>query len=72
MLDENANFGGRPAAGSPHCKDWHGSLKGSQKSDYGTFSKFCREEPGWRLGNTQMFKDTHPQLVQYRWFERPL
>jgi hypothetical protein len=62
VLDENANFGGQPAAGRPHCEDWHRSLKGSQKADDGTFSEFCREEPCWRLGNPQMFKDTHPQL----------
>jgi hypothetical protein len=36
MLDENANFDGRPAAGRPHCKDWHCSLKGGQKTDDGT------------------------------------
>jgi hypothetical protein len=62
MLDENANFGGRLAAGRPHCKDWDRSLEGSQKTDDGTFSEFRREEPCRRLRNTQMFKDTHPQL----------
>ena len=62
MLNENANFGGHPAAGRPHGKDWHCSLKGSQKTDDGTFSEFCREEPCWRLGNTQMFEDTHQHL----------
>jgi hypothetical protein len=45
-----------------HCKDWHRSLKGSQKTDDGTFSELCREEPCWCLRNTQMFKDTHPHL----------
>jgi hypothetical protein len=60
--DKNANFGGQPAAGRPYGKDWHGSLKGSQKADNGTLSEFCGEEPGWRLGNPQMFKDTHPHL----------
>jgi hypothetical protein len=29
VLDENANFGGQPAAGRPYGEDWHGSLKGS-------------------------------------------
>ena len=62
MLDENANFGGQPAAGGPYDKDWHGSLKGSQKTDDSAFSEFCGEEPCWRLGNPQMFEDTHPHL----------
>jgi hypothetical protein len=43
-------------------KDWHCSLKLSQKTDDGTFSEFCGEEPCWRLANPQMFKDTHPHL----------
>jgi hypothetical protein len=63
VLDENANFGGQPAAGRPYGEDWHGSLKGSQKTDDGTFSEFCGEEPCWRLGNPQMFNDTHPHLL---------
>src|SRR5882762_8291761 len=63
VLDENANFGGQPTAGRPYGKDWHCSLKGSQKTDDGTFSEFCGEEPCWRLGNPQMFKDTHPHLL---------
>ena len=62
MLDENANFGGQPAAGGPYRKDWHCALKGSQKTDDSAFSEFCGEEPCWRLGNPQMFKDTHPHL----------
>src|SRR5712664_491524 len=62
VLDENANFGGHPAAGRPYGKDWHCSLKLSQKTDDGTFSEFCGEEPCWRLGNPQMFQDTHPHL----------
>ena len=62
VLDENANFGGRPAAGRPHGKDWHRSLKGSEETDDSTFSEFCREEPRWRLSDTEMFKDTYPQL----------
>jgi hypothetical protein len=62
VLHENANFGGRPAAGRPYCKNWQCSLKGSQKTDDGPFSEFCGEEPGWRLGNPQMFKNTHPHL----------
>src|SRR5258708_597341 len=63
VLDENANFGGQRAAGRSHSKDWHCSLKGSQKTDDGPFSEFCGEEPCRRLGNPQMFKDTHPHLV---------
>jgi len=62
VLDENANFGRQPPAGRPYGKDWHCSLKGSQKTDDGTFSEFCGEKPCWRLGNPQMFKDAHPQL----------
>ena len=62
VLDENANFGGQPAAGRPYGKDWHCSLKVSQQTDDSAFSKFCGEEPCWRLGNPQMFKDTHPHL----------
>src|SRR5580658_4303353 len=62
VLDENANFGGQPTAGSPYGKDGHGSLKGSQKTDDSAFSEFCGEEPCWRLGNPQMFKNTHPHL----------
>src|SRR5882757_6611919 len=62
VLDENSNFGGQSAAGRPHGKDWHSSLKGCQKTDYGTFSEFCGEEPCWRLGNPEMFKDAHPHL----------
>src|SRR6266478_3005136 len=63
VLDENANFGGQPAAGRPYGKDWHCSLKDSQKADNGTFSEFCVEEPCWCLGNPQMFKDAHPHLL---------
>ena len=62
VLDENANFGGQPAAGRPYGKDWHCSLKGGQETDDTAFSEFCGEEPCWRLGNPQMFKDTHPHL----------
>ena len=62
VLDENANFGGQPAAGGPYGKDWHCSLKGSQKTDDRAFSEFCGEEPCWRLGNPQMFQDTHAHL----------
>src|SRR5882762_11592664 len=56
VLDEDANFRGQPAAGRPYGKDWHCSLKGIQKTDDGTFSEFCGEEPCWCLGNPQMFK----------------
>jgi hypothetical protein len=52
VLDENAHFGGHPAACRPHRKNWHCSLKGSQKPDDGTFPEFCGEEPCWRLGNS--------------------
>jgi len=43
VLDENANFGGQFAAGRPYGKDWHGSLKGSQKTDDSAFPEFCGE-----------------------------
>src|SRR5712672_2692154 len=62
VLDENANFGGHPAAGRPHCKDWHCPFKWRQKTDDSTFSEFRGEEPCRRLRNPQMFKDTHPHL----------
>src|SRR5882672_502553 len=62
VLDEDADFGGQPAAGRPYREDWHGSLKGSQETHDGAFSQFCIEEPCWRLGNPQMFKDAHPHL----------
>src|SRR3979490_601426 len=62
VLDENTNLGGHPAAGTPPGKNWHCSLKLSQKTDDGTFSEFCGEEPCWGLGNPQMFQDTHPHL----------
>ena len=62
VLYENAHFGGQPAASRSDRKDWDWSFKGSQKTDDGTFSEFCGQEPCWRLGNTQMFQDTHPHL----------
>src|SRR5882724_12336539 len=62
MLDEDAYFRGQPAASRSNRKDWHRSFKGSQKAYHSTFSEFCGEEPCWRLGNPQMFKDTHPHL----------
>ena len=62
VLNENAHFGGHPAACRPYGKDWHCSLKGSQKPDDGTFPEFCGEEPCRRLGNSQVFQDTHPHL----------
>ena len=62
MLDEDANFGGHPSAGRSNRKDRHSSFEGSQKTENSTFSEFCGEEPCWRLGNPQMFKDTHPHL----------
>ena len=62
VLDENPNFAGQPTAGRPYGKDWHCPLKGRQKTNNGTFSEFCGKEPCWRLGNTQMFKNTHPHL----------
>ena len=62
VLDENPNFGGQPAAGRPYGKDWCCSLKGSQKTDDGTFSEFRREQPRRRLRNPKMFQNTHSHL----------
>ena len=62
MLYEDAYFRGQPAASRSNRKYWHRSFKGSQEAYHSTFSEFCGEEPCWRLGNPQMFKDTHPHL----------
>ena len=62
VLDEDPYFGGQPAAGRSNRKDRHSSFEGSQKTYDSTFSELCGEEPCWRLGNPQMFKDTHPHL----------
>jgi hypothetical protein len=60
VLDENAYFGGQPAAGRPYGKDRHSSFEASQKTYNSTFSEFRGEEPCRCLGYPQMFKDTHP------------
>src|SRR5580700_6100737 len=62
MLDEDADFRGQPAAGASNREDRRRSFKGSQKAYNSTFSEFCGKEPCWRLGNPQMFQDTHPHL----------
>src|SRR5271155_1562901 len=62
VLDEDAHFGGQPAAGRPNRKDRHSSFEGSQKTDDSAFPEFCGEEPCRRLGNPQVFKDPHPHL----------
>src|SRR6266478_9611415 len=62
MLDEDAYLRGQPAASRSNRKNRDRSFKGSQKAYHSTFSEFCGEEPCWRLGNPQMFKDTHPHL----------
>src|SRR5260370_24534661 len=62
VLDEDAYFGGQPAASRSNRKDRHGSFEGSQKTYNSTFSEFCGEEPCWPLGNPQMFQDAHPHL----------
>ena len=62
VFDEDAYFGGEPAAGRSNRKDRHNSFERSEKTDDGTFPEFCREEPCRRLGDPQMFKDTHPHL----------
>src|SRR6202521_1184336 len=71
VVDENANFGGQSAAGRPYGKDWHCSLKCSQKAKDGTFSEFGGEEPSWRLGNPEMFKYTHSHLFNIARSEDP-
>ena len=63
MFDEDAYFGGEPAAGRSNRKDRHNSFERSEKTDDGAFPKFCREEPCRRLGDPKMFKDTHPHLL---------
>ena len=62
VFDEDADFGGQTAAGRSNRKDRHDSFKGSEKTDDSTFSEFCREQPCRRLGDPQMFEDTHPHL----------
>ena len=62
VLDEDPYFGRQPAAGRPNSKDRHSSFEGCQKTYNRAFSEFCGEKPGWRLGNPQMFEDTHPHL----------
>ena len=62
VFDEDAHFGGESAAGRSNRKDRHNSFERSQKADDGTFPEFCREEPCRRLGDSQMFEDTHPHL----------
>ena len=62
MFDEDAYFGGEPAAGRSNRKDRHNSFERSEKTDDGTFPEFCREEPCRRLGDSQMFEDPHPHL----------
>ena len=52
----------RRATSRSNRKDRHDSFKGSEKTDDSTLSEFCREEPRRRLGNPQMFEDTHPHL----------
>jgi hypothetical protein len=63
VLDKDAHFSGQPAAGRSDRKDWHSSFEGSQKTDHSTFSKFRGEQPRWRLGDAEMFEDTHPHLL---------
>ena len=62
MLDEDAYFRGQPAASRSNRKDRHDSFKGSEKTDDSTLPEFCREEPCRRLGDPQMFEDTHTHL----------
>jgi hypothetical protein len=43
MFDEDAYFGGHPAAGRPNRKDRLNSFERSQKTDDSTFPEFRRE-----------------------------
>ena len=58
MLDEDAYFGGQPAAGRSNREDRHSSFERSQKTDNSTFSEFCGEEPRWRPGYSAGRKST--------------
>lgn len=60
------------AAGRPNRKEWHDLFKRSEKADDSTLPEFCREEPCRRLGNPEMFEDTHPHLFNIAGNERLL
>jgi hypothetical protein len=62
VFDEDPYFGRQPAARGSNRKDRHSSFVRGQKTDDSTFSEFCGKEPCWRLGNPQMFEDTHAHL----------
>ena len=62
VLDEDADLGGHPAAGGSHGKDRHCSFKGSQEAENSALSELCGKEPRRRLGDPEMFKDTHSHL----------
>src|SRR5689334_6731042 len=64
VFDENAHFGGHPAAGRPHGNDWRCSFNRSEKAHNRTFSEFCCEEPCWRLRHPYMFQDSHSHLLK--------
>jgi len=53
--------GKRTPVGYP-VRAWRPTLPSIRR--FWTFSEFCGEEPRWRLGNPQMFKDTHPHLLE--------
>jgi len=49
-----------------------GTVRSRQsKTDDGTFSELCGEEPCWPLRNPQMFKDTHPHLFNVAGSKEP-
>jgi hypothetical protein len=62
VFDEDAYFGGQPAARRSNRKDRHDSLVLSQKTDDSTFSEFCCEEPCGCLSNPQVLENAHPHL----------
>jgi hypothetical protein len=64
VFNEDSNLGRHPATGRPHGKDWECSFKRCEKTHNSAFSEFRGKEPCWRLGDPQMFKDTHPHLFE--------
>ena len=71
VFDEDADFGGDAAAGWADGEDGHGSLEGCEKAENGTFPEFRGEEPCGRLGDSQMFEDAHPHLLDIAGPEDP-
>jgi hypothetical protein len=62
VLDEDAHLGGHAATGRAKGEDGDRSFEWSQKTENGAFSEFGGEEPSGRLGDAEMFKNTHSHL----------